>query len=169
MDFKWIGAVLIIAACGGFGFMLALSHRREERCLSSLIRILDFLASELHYRQTPMPELCCLAAGECRNEVGYVFQKLAEELEQNLYPDVNSSMNRVLSGSDLPLVTLRNLNLLGDTLGRFDLQGQLKGLEAVREKCREDLLTFRQNREQRLRNYQTLSLCAGAALAILLV
>ena len=169
MGFKWIGAILIISACGGFGFMLALSHRQEEKSLRSLIGALDFMVSELHFRETPIPELCRRAAGECGHGVGLVLFSLAEELDQNRYPNVDVCMDRALSGRDLPPVTLQNLHLLGSSLGRFDLEGQLNGLEKVREKCRGDLYSFTDNREQRLRNYQTLSLCAGAALAILLV
>lgn len=169
MDVKWIGAVLIISACGGFGFLLAFSHRKEERFLRSLIGALDFMASELHFRETPLPELCQRAAGECIGEIGFVFSRLAEALNQSTSPDVSSCMDTALSGMDLPMTSVQNFRLLGVSLGRFNLEGQMKSLEAVREKCREDLRSFTDNREQRLRNYQTLSLCAGAALAILLV
>lgn len=169
MDVKWIGAVLIISACGGFGFLLAFSHRKEERFLRSLIGALDFMASELHFRETPLPDLCQRTAGECVGEIGFVFSRLAEELSRSTFPDVNSCMETAISGLDLPMTSMLNFRLLGVSLGQFDLDGQMKSLEAVREKCREDLRRFTDNREQRLRNYQTLSLCAGAALAILLV
>ena len=56
---------------------------------------------------------------------------------------------------------------LGASLGRFDLQGQLQGIESVRAQCRKDLAELEDNRDQRLRSYQTLGLCAGCALAIL--
>ena len=29
MSYKWVGAVLVIAACGGFGVSLAAGHRRQ--------------------------------------------------------------------------------------------------------------------------------------------
>lgn len=169
MDVKWIGAVLIISACGGFGFLLAFSHRKEERFLRSLIGALDFMASELHFRETPLPELCQRAAGECIGEIGFVFSRLAEELNRSISPDVSCCMETALSGMDIPMTSMQLFRLLGASLGRFDMEGQMKSLEAVREKCRENLRSFTDNREQRLRNYQTLSLCAGAALAILLV
>ena len=58
---------------------------------------------------------------------------------------------------------------LGDHLGRFDLQGQINGLEHCREHCVSKLKLLSDNKEKRLRSYQTLGLCAGAAIAILLV
>lgn len=169
MDYKWIGAVLIISACGGFGFCLGSEHRREERLLRSLIRGLDFMVSELHFHATQLPELCGLAGKECGGEVGQVFSSLSRELEQQLSPNVSTSMESALASSPLPPITLRNLQVLGTSLGRFDLDGQLNGLEAVREASRKDLEALTANREVRLRNYQTLSLCAGAALAIVLI
>lgn len=169
MDYKWIGAVLIISACGGFGFSLGSAHRREERLLRELIRGLEFMASELHFHATQLPDLCRLAGKECGGEVGQVFCALSKELEQGLTPDVHACMESALASIQFPPVTLQNLRLLGTSLGRFDLEGQMKGLEAVREASRKDLEALSANREVRLRNYQTLSLCAGAALAIVLI
>jgi stage III sporulation protein AB len=169
MDIKWYGAILIISACGGFGFTLSAAHRREEKSLKTLINILDFMASELHFRGTPLPDLCRMAAGENRGGIGKVFTLLALELDQNRNPDVQSCMESALSNMDIPRVTLENLHNLGNALGRFDLEGQLNALLLVRDSCRKSLEQLTSDREQRLRNYQTISLCAGAALAILLV
>jgi len=58
---------------------------------------------------------------------------------------------------------------LGGNLGRFDIPGQLRGLENTRKECCDKLQMLTQNNDSRLRSYQTLGLCAGAALAILLV
>ena len=79
-------------------------------------------------------------------------------------------MESVLKGCpEQPPLTRDNLILLGESLGRFDINGQLKGLESVRSSCRTALDSMTENREVRLRNYQTLGLCAGAALAIILI
>lgn len=169
MGYKWIGAVLIISACGGYGFSLGSVHRREERLLRSLIRGLEFMISELHFHATQLPELCQIAGKECGGEVGQVLCVLADALDRQASSDVCHCMNLALEASQLPPLTYQNLQLLGASLGRFDLEGQLKGLEAVREASRKDLEALTANREVRLRNYQTLSLCAGAALAIVLI
>ena len=79
-------------------------------------------------------------------------------------------MKAVLAKSkDIPRHTLESLQNLGNSLGRFDLSGQLKGLEGVRQECRGKLTRLMGNQEVRLRSYQTLGLCAGAALVILLM
>lgn len=170
MDYKWIGAVLIVAGCGGFGFSLSAEHRREEKSLRKLIALLDFMACELQYRMTPLPELCAAAAGEVSGPIRQVFLKLSEILDASVSEDVAGAMDDALqSAGELPVKTRDNLLALGRSMGRFDLTGQLSALESVRASCRRDLEGFTANREVRLRNYQTLGLCAGAAMAIILI
>ena len=170
MDYKWIGAVLIMAGCGGFGFSLCADHRRQETSLRKLIAVLDFMACELQYRMTPLPDLCILAAKEAGSDLGQIFTWLGQALEDAAVTDVSGAMDGALrSAPELPEKTRDNLLMLGRSMGRFDLTGQLTALEAVRAGCRRDLEGFSANRDVRLRNYQTLGLCAGAALAIIFI
>lgn len=165
---KWIGAILIIISCGSVGYAMSAAHRREERSLHQLIGALDFMQCELQYRLTALPDLCRLTAGQCSGALRNLFQILACELEDQISPDVFCCMNAALGKvSDLPKQTADALRTLGRTLGRFDLDGQLMGLENARQNCRQTLEKLNTNRDERLRSYQTLSLCAGAALAII--
>lgn len=168
MNIKLIGAALIIAGCGGVGFSMAAAHRREETALRQLIRALDYMGCELQYRLTPLPELCRCAASESGGAVSQALLHLASELEDQIAPDVAACMNAALAKTTrLPQRARKNLQLLGSSLGQFDLQGQLSGLEAARKQCRRELEELSKDRDVRLRSYQTLGLCAGSALAIL--
>lgn len=170
MDYKWIGAILIVIGSGGFGFSMASEHRSQEKSLRKLISVLDFMACELQFRMTPLPDLCTAAAGEVNGNLGRLLETLALELENTQTDNVAGAMDMALSSvRELPSKTRDNLQLLGRSMGRFDLTGQLSALESVRAACRRDLEGFSANRDLRLRNYQTLGLCAGAALAILLI
>lgn len=170
MSYKVLGALLVIAGCGGFGFALAANHRREERTLRQLVNVLDFMECELQYHLTPLPELCRQAGRESSGVIRGVMLALARELEDQISPDVASCMLAALSKTgEIPKLTYRCLRALGQSLGRFDLTGQLRGLEAVRATCRKELEDLAKNRDVRLRSYQTLGLCAGAALAILFI
>ena len=170
MSFKWIGAILIISGCGGVGFAMAGAYRREERTLRQLIGALDYMACELQYRLTPLPDLCAQAAAESSGHVSKVLRALSEELEHQVLPDVNGCMQAALaSAGELPARTREAFQIMGSSLGRFDVDGQLKGLEAVRSYCRRELEALSTGRDARLRSYQTLGICAGAALAILFV
>lgn len=170
MSYKWIGAVLIVMACGGFGMRIAAAHRREEASLRQLISALDLMECELQYHLTPLPDLCRQAGEESRGCIKPVLTALAAELEAQIAPDVASCMQAALARSgDIPIKTRGLLLLLGRSLGRFDLPGQLKGMEAVRSECRRVLSELTSNKEVRLRSYQTLGFCTGAALAILFI
>lgn len=170
MNLQWIGAFLIIAGCGGVGFGMALSYKREESALRQLLRTLEYMRSELEFRMTPLPELCRKLAAYSTGSIRTVFRKLAKELDAQVAPDAQSCMHAALKQSrDIPGKTADALSQLGHTMGQFDLQGQLRGICAVMHECEKQLKELECNRTQRLRSYQTLGLCAGAALAILFI
>ena len=167
MSYRWFGAALVIAGCGGFGFSIASGYKREEGILRQLLRVLNYMEWELQYRLTPLPELCRQAGKETRGTLREVFFNLARELEWQTSPDAASCMTAALKRShELPRRIRGIMKQLGHTLGRFDLPGQKQGLEEVKEACRMELEALGKNRETRLRSYGTLGLCAGAALAI---
>lgn len=170
MDLKIFGAILIIVGCGGVGIMIAAAHVREERLLRQLISALDYMECELQYRLTPLPELCRSTAAQSNGLMQSLFLTLAAELEDQISPDVERCVTAALSKvRDMPAATKDAFEHLGHTLGRFDLEGQVKGLEHARQDCRRKLSGLEKNRDTRLRSYQTLGLCAGAALVILFI
>lgn len=170
MNFRWLGAMLIICGCTATGFMVSAAYRREEHDLRQFICALDYMTCELQYRRSPLPDLCRLAAAERSGCVARLFMNLAKELESQISPDVQSCLAIAASTSGQLSRRIQDaVCIMGSSLGRFDLEGQLQGLEAVRVYCREQLEEMSQGRDTRLRSYQTLGLCAGAALAILFV
>jgi hypothetical protein len=95
---------------------------------------------------------------------------LAGELENQISPDASCCMVAAIEKIPaLPGRCTEAARMLGRSLGRFDTQGQLQGIEGVRQFCRRNLDELANGREQRLRNYQTLGLCTGAALVILFI
>lgn len=170
MSLKWIGAVLVIAGCGGFGFSLAMNYRREEKTLRQLLKVLEFMACELEYRHSALPQLCSDAANHVTGSIQKVFTALAAELETQICPNAACCMDMALSSvRELNESAKRILSLLGQSLGVFDLSGQLSELASVKAACSEALEELLSHKESRIRNYQTLGLCAGAALAILFI
>ena len=170
MVLKIVGAILVIAGCGSVGFKIAFNYRRDENALEQLVSILDFMHCQLQYRMTPLPSLCRQVATDFRNMPGCIFEELATKMELQTSTNIGQCMTSVLSGRrTIPAITRKKLIQLGNSMGRFDLEGQLKGLEAVQQDCIRILEEVRNNRDVRLRSYQTLSLCAGAALAILFI
>jgi len=169
VNLKWIGVTMVLAGCGSVGFSMAASYRQRERQFESLCRGIDFMVNSLQYRLTPLPELCGSAGIYIKGAIGAVLTQLSTELDKQISPNAACCMDMVLKRSRIPADVRRVLEQMGEELGRFDLTGQIQGLERVKQICRCELELLRDGRDTRLRSYQTLGLCAGAALAILLI
>lgn len=166
---KLIGIVLIIVSCGMFGFMLASNLKREIKSLHDLIGILNFMECELNFKLTPLPQLCRSSAVHGKS-LERLFLIFADELESQIVPDVSTCMNASIEkcGPQSASV-LAFLSELGCTFGKFDLQGQLSGIASVRQSCTKQLEILEEGKDLRMRNYRTFGICAGAALAIILL
>lgn len=170
MGIKLIGAVLIIAGCGGYGWMMANHHRKETEALRQLISVLDHMHSELEYKLTPLPALCRDMEQVTDGYIGELLGRLGRVLEAQAFTNVPDAMKEAVKETKgLPTMAANQLLSLGKTLGRFDLPGQLRGIQSCRMDCCHQLENLEHNQAQRLRSYQTLGFCAGLALAILLV
>lgn len=160
----------MLAASGYCGFSMVVSHKREERILRQILSSIHYMGCELQFRLTPLPQLLRQAAAENNGTTNIVLDVLARELESQISPNVSCCMDAVLGMQrNVPRRAGEVFRSLGRGLGRFELQGQLRELECVRAECERYLAELESNRDVRFRSYQTLGLCAGAALAILLL
>ena len=167
---KYIGALFVIAGCGGCGFMMAMYHLKQIRLYKSFLLLLDYMSCELQYRATPLPQLCRQASSQTAGILSEIFKNLADELDAQISPNAYRCMSSVVAKihfADDAFVQL--LLAFSQNLGVFDVSGQLHGFEYAQKMCNEKLDALLRNKDSRLRSYRTLGLCAGAMLAILLV
>ena len=170
MTVKAIGMLLIAGGCSAYGFLMALFWIREERILRQLMETLEFMRCDLQYHVTPLPDLCRNVSNRMHGTIRCYFDSLAVELEKQYLPDAAvCAETAAVTLGNLPERIKRAFELLGTSLGQFDLEGQLLGLESVRAYCRAELESMAVNRNERLRSYRTLGICMGIALAIILV
>ena len=165
---KLFGALMILLGCSGVGFSMVAGYRRQEHSLRQLIKALDFMECELQYRMTPLPDLCRNVAEVCTGCIRNILLELSIELESQITPNATTCLRAVVSRAEGLSDALKSCLMdLGDSLGRFDLSGQLQGLASIRKSAEFALDKLSQNRDVRVRSYQTLGFCAGAALAVL--
>lgn len=161
---------MIILACGGVGFSMATAHRQKENMLQQIISAVALMTSELQFRQTVLPQLMHLCAKETSGTISRVFAAMHRELQRQIAPDAACCMAAVVDEMPkMPDSIREKLTLLGNCLGRYDLSGQISGLETVAQLCQRELSGLLHNRDARMRSYVTLGLCAGVALVILFI
>ena len=170
MNFKVFGVFLIITGCGGIGCAMSKQYRNRIRFIKNLISVIEYMVCELRYRVTVLPQLCRQAGQLHGGTLQKIMLSLSDLLDKQCSSDAYGCMQIVLE--ELVPVDSWYQNILLDfsrNLGRFDIDGQLTGLENTRENLTLILDSLLINSDVRLRSYQTLGLCAGAAIAILLV
>lgn len=170
MQPKVFGIVLIIVGSWYLGHMLCLKYAEEIKTLGQLLSVLEFMKCELPYKMTPLSQLCREASVEATGELNQFLSELVLELDAQIQPDASHCVAAALLRCNrLPSISKAYLQEFGITLGRFDLTGQLTGIDSVHNKVRKNLDALEKNKQMRIRSCRTLCLCAGAALAILLI
>lgn len=170
MIIRMLGAVCVISGCGGFGILIARNVRKEISTLRQFARALEFMEYELNYRMTPLPQLCRRVASVSVGCVQRIFQCIADELEHRNQHDVASCISIAMKKCpDTPKLTADQFLELGLSLGEFDLEGQIKSIQAVRTANDRLLNELYTEHKDKLRSYKTLGLCAGLALVILFI
>lgn len=168
MEPRILGVSLVIVGCSTFGFKLATDLHRQIKLLRELIDILNYMECDLNYRLTPLPELCRVSVKESKL-LKETFRHFADEMDSQISTDTSSCMKAAIAKSaDLSDSIELLLMELGCSLGNFDLDGQLRGIDAIRQKCVKQLQELEKDKDVRIRNYRTLGICLGATLAILL-
>ena len=137
--------------------------------MQQLIDAFAYMEYELSFRASPMPELLRNISIE-NGTLKQYFSALADELEGQISPDVACCVDAALTRfNDLPELVRIGIKQFGRTAGCFDIDGQIKEIISVKEQCTSLLANYTKNQEMRLRNYRVLTLCAGAAIVILLL
>ena len=170
MIIRYWGAGLTVLAGGVAAWVLAKEQRDKERTISEYIDFLDHFASQLQTNLATLPDACGAAAEAVGGSIGSFFTRLVYALQQQEEVDAATCMRAVVDTDDaLPPLLHGRLLLLGQTLGKYDLDGQIHGIRAVQDLCKRDLEGLIRQREEKLRSYQAIGLCTGAAIAILLL
>ncbi|MBO5867675.1 MAG: stage III sporulation protein AB [Oscillospiraceae bacterium] len=170
MILRWIGAICIVIGSGFIGLAHTYHHKKTVNLLKQVISAVDYMERELKYRHPPVPELFSSAAEHISGTIGELLKHVAIETELRFHQDVRTCFDIVMEKSfHLPDIIVCACQLIGSAIGEFDISGQIENLNNVHSECltMQDKLTEEQ--DIRMRSFQTLALCCGAAVAILLI
>lgn len=168
---KLIGAALIITSSASVGIRLAMGVRQEEQSLRQILRVLELMCVEIRSRMTATTQLCEMAAGICSGTLSDVFTACARRMTLQEERTSGEIMETVLIryGTRLPISCICRLRELGELLGAYEAEEQTKALEALMGRVSAGVEELRQTRRERCRSYEVMGVCAGCALAIILL
>jgi stage III sporulation protein AB len=107
-------------------------------------------------------------ASETIDPVHSIFRDMAEELELQTLPDAGQCMLSVMEKHHPEPHLLGFLTDIGRCLGKVDLEGQVRELEMIHDRCVQVCAQLQLERKEKTQLVRTLGLCAGAVLVILL-
>ena len=169
MMIRMLGAGLTLLSGALYAIRFTKEHRLKEAYFEELLMILEHFLWELQTNLSPLNICCQVASCSGKGKMSQIMAQLAHYLVQGSGQSPETCMDLVLEGQDIPLVLRHRLHQLADTLGRYDLSGQIGGIRAVQELCRRDLHALTVQRAKNVKSCQALGLCTGAAVAILLL
>lgn len=169
---KTAGVVFVVISAASIGLRFAYAVRQRCHLLGQLLLSLRLLKGELSTHGTPLPEAFALLAAATNGSAAEYFSTAAKQMHQKRWMTPQASLCaaedklKELPGEDPVRKILRDLSA---ELGRFDLDSQLSGIDSAVSRLEEIRRTAEQDKTIRCRTYRALGLCAGLALAILLI
>ena len=168
---RLIGAALVTLSASLVGFGFARGVRRQCAQLEGLLWALDFMQAELSARLTPLQLFSALSA--CRQkDVALFFEAAGRALSVPSGCTVPVSFKRGFQASpglSPGQEAVQTLYGLSTALGRFDLESQLAAIERAKGSITSVLLQLQAQKRARCRSYETIGICAGLALAVILL
>ena len=150
------------------GLGLARTVRRQQAQTLAFIDAVLRIRHELQYRLTPLPDVF-LALQESREAaVAAFFSGLAGSLSAADTCTVGYACRQALRRTDglcIPTGVRTALMSLFDTLGKYNLDGNLQALGRLREEARQ----LQGSAAARCKTYVTLGVCTGLAVAVILI
>ena len=169
---KLLGSLLIVAASASAGFGYSCAVRRQLRQLVALLAALDYMKSEMEYRLTPLAELFTLLGTEGDAAICALFRQTAANMRENCALPPQTALARAVEQTKALTLSARarqTLCTLAFSLGKFDVGGQLRAITLAQAHLRAELDELQSGSRARCRSYETIGVCAGLALAVLLV
>lgn len=154
------------------GLGLARTVRRQQAQTLAFIDAVLRIRHELQYRLTPLPEIFAALGGSRNREIAEFFSRLAALLSSAQTCTVGYACRQALRRTEvlcIPAGVRTALMSLFDTLGKYDLDGNLQALDLALGRLREEARQLQGSAAARCKTYVTLGVCTGLAVAVILI
>lgn len=169
---KILGMIFVVASSAAVGFGFAAGVRAQAVQLQQLISALEYMKNEISYRLTPLPELFSLLSSPEGKPISTFFACCAQSMQQSPAASVQGVFLDAMQKTPqlaLPQAARQTLLELSLSLGKFDTAGQMSAITLASDRLRQQLQALEARRLERCRSYETIGVCAGLALAVILL
>ena len=168
---KRIGALLIVCSCLLYCVRFIRSQRARLSELEGLASLLEGMGAELKERLTPLPELIGLMGGRAGGsalsficELEKNMLRLGDESFADIWQDCFRRSFKLLDERES-----RAAMELGMSLGRFEVDAQLRAIDGCTRLLRERASELRREQRDKRRVHMGLACAGGAMLVIVLI
>ncbi len=168
---RLVGAILIVVGSASAGFYMAGNVRKTQRIYRDALRATTYMKSEIECYLTPLHDIYGQLAHILPKPLAALFFALYEQARRSLglLPAVHFSRARQLLRNRLPHELVQIFAEMFDMLGRQDAVAQMRAITLAEEHLNEVLNRVSSEKKERCHAYETIGVCAGIALVIVLV
>lgn len=169
---RLLGAGFVALAAGAVGFGFARNVKLQCTQLDALVWALETMQGEMSARLTPLPELFLLLGSSGQRDVSLFFRTagMALTTPPGCTVPVAFKWGFAASANFRPgEQAVQALYALASGLGRLELERQLAAIEQAKGAVTRELLSVQAQKQARMRSYGTIGVCAGLALAVILL
>lgn len=170
--FKLIGAVVLVAAGGAAGMLVARDYARRPVEIRSLISAVQMLETEIIYAATPLGEAMERVACASDGIVAGFFREASRSLNSGEGTTAGEAWEKALAGfyghSSLTAGDSAILKNLGRALGRSGRTDQEKHLKLACEQLKREMASAEEAAAKNTRMWNYLGFCGALAAVIIL-
>lgn len=170
---KLLGAVLIVGACSALGLSARQRLRQRLRALDAMINALQYIASELQCRMTPLPELIESLACSDNDITARIFRTMRAKIRQKDELSLPYKWCRAFQECretvGLGEEENRLLCDMSGFLGKYDSVQQVKSLDYVRRRLCDLRISAQEELHSKGNIYRTCGIALGIVTVLVLL
>jgi stage III sporulation protein AB len=170
--FRLIGAIMVAGGAAAIGLIAAGKLKTRVDALSGLLAAIDVMQSEIFFRLTPLPDLIKMLEKQSEAPAKTLFSNCVNHIGQlGQKPFFNIWTQALEESRSLELLPAEKqiLKELGNILGRYDADGQIKAIAYIHRRLETCLEASIREKEKQGKLYRMLGIVTGAAVAIILL
>ena len=168
---KLVGAVLIIFASAGLGYLKSRELMLHEKNLEEFLQVILCLKGEIRCGNSSLSDALRDTACRCRGRYEEFLERVAACIEANTEEKLSiifqNCTENYLTDLKLDEDERRKISLLGEKLGYLDREMQIRQLELYETDFLYLLQNLRKDKEEKKKIYRSLGAMGGILLAIL--